>query len=1012
MSKVSSSRLYSLLAVFILSGFAGLIYQSIWSHYLGLFLGHAAYAQALVLAIFMGGMAAGAALVARAGSRWGNLIRRYAVIEAVIGLLAMLFHWVFVGMLGLSYEFIIPALGNASWVNLYKWLLAGLLILPQTLLLGMTFPLMSGGIIRRFPGADGHILGSLYFTNSIGAAIGVLFAAFLILPAMGLQGAMLLAGGLNLLVAALAWTLAGADQSAPTVAEPKTAIAGSGASGVNGRLLRIVLLGTFLSGAASFAYEIIWIRMLSLAVGSTLHAFELMLAAFIAGIAFGGLWVRKRADSARDPLRLVGWLQIAMGLAALVSLIFYANSFGWVGFLMAALTHSDGGYAFFNLGTGLIAVLIMMPAAFFAGTTLPLFTVVLLRDGQGEASIGRVYAWNTLGAILGVFAAIHLLIPVLGLKMALVFSAMVDMVIGLALLRLRTFDSRDFAVFAGAAGCVALAVSLIVSQVPFDPLRLSSGVYRSGQASLAKDTEIAFYQDGKTASVAATNHNSIGVAAIATNGKVDAAIRMGEGDATSDEPTMVLAAAIPMAYVSDLKSAGVIGFGSGLTTHTLLADRRVQRVDTIEIEAQMVAGAQIFGHRVARAYSDPRSNIIIDDAKSYFAGQQHRYDLIVSEPSNPWISGVGALFSREFYEFVPQFLSDDGVFVQWLQLYEIDEKLVGSVLNALAPAFQDYHAYLSNSADLLIVASNKPLSEQPDFQKLFSGELKGDLQAVGMSHPDQLRFRKVADAQMIRALARLYAGPVNSDYYPVLSLNAPRTRFKKQSADQLMGIPVASLPLLESLGVSGVLGASADIGFVGHYRRADFTGQARAARAALMGDGADIAYRQTVESMWEIKGVAECAQPWTPVREELAVKHFRVLVEATLAYMGPEELEGVLIDPSWQSCNNLPAAYTDLLNIVRSAALRDDARFVELAAEWFESVDSRPKIYSDEFDKVVFGLWQLALIKLERYDEAKQLESVHGAQVPASGYYGFIRSLLLAWLDVHNDQEPDGLMSN
>ncbi|MDH1868464.1 fused MFS/spermidine synthase [Pseudomonas chengduensis] len=1003
MSKVLSSRLYSLLAVFILSGFAGLIYQSIWSHYLGLFLGHAAYAQALVLAIFMGGMAAGAALVARAGSQWGNLIRRYAVIEAVIGVLAMLFHWVFVGALELSYELIIPALGNAGGVNLYKWLLAGILILPQTVLLGMTFPLMSGGIIRRFPGADGHILGSLYFTNSIGAAIGVLFAAFLILPALGLKGAMLLAGAMNLLVAALAWTLAGADKSAQPVSRPEVAASGSGAPSVGGRLLRIVLLGTFFSGAASFAYEIVWIRMLSLAVGSTLHAFELMLAAFIAGIAFGGLWIRKRADSARDPLRLVGWMQIAMGLAALASLIFYANSFGWVGFLMTALTHSDGGYAIFNLGTGLIAVLIMMPAAFFAGTTLPLFTVVLLRDGQGEASIGRVYAWNTLGAILGVFAAIHVLIPVLGLKMALVFSALVDMVIGLALLRLRTFDNRGFAVVAAAAGGVVLAIALIVSLVPFDPLRLSSGVYRSGQASLAKDTEIAFYQDGKTASVAATYHAG-GVAAIATNGKVDAAIRMGEGNATSDEPTMVLAAAIPMAYVSNLQTAGVIGFGSGLTTHTLLADQRIRRVDTIEIEEQMVVGAQVFGHRVARAYSDPRSNVIIDDAKSYFAGQQHRYDLIVSEPSNPWISGVGALFSREFYEFVPQFLSDDGVFVQWLQLYEIDEKLVGSVLNALAPAFQDYHAYLSNNADLLIVASNKPLSEAPDFQGLFTGELKGDLQAVGVSHPDQIRFRKVADAQMIQALARLYSGTVNSDYYPVLSLNAPRTRFRKQSADQIMGIPGASLPLLESLGIGGVLDARLDTGIAGHYLRADLSGQARAARAALMGEEGDEAYRQTVESIWEIKGVAECSQPWSAMREELAVKHFRTIVESTLAYMSPRELEGVLINPSWQSCGDLPAAYAELLSIVRVAALRDDAQLAELAAEWFESADSRPKVYRDEFDKIVFGLWQLALIKLERYDDAKQLESAYGAKVPASGYYGFMRSLLLAWLDVQKDK--------
>lgn len=322
MSSYSPSRLNAFLAVFIVSGFAGLIYQSIWSHYLGLFLGHAAYAQALVLAIFMGGMAAGAALVARVGAGWGGLIRRYALIEAIIGVLALGFHWVFTGVLSLSYDTVIPLLGSPLLINSYKWLLAGLLILPQSVLLGMTFPLMSGGIIRRFPGADGNVLGGLYFTNSIGAAIGVLCSGFLILPWLGLNGAVLVAGSLNLLVALLAWLLAGREAEPVAPVMPASAQA---AKVQEGRpLLKVVLLATFFSGAASFAYEIIWIRMLSLAVGSTLHAFELMLAAFIAGIALGGLWIRKRADRAKDPLRLVGWMQILMGLAALLSLVFYA----------------------------------------------------------------------------------------------------------------------------------------------------------------------------------------------------------------------------------------------------------------------------------------------------------------------------------------------------------------------------------------------------------------------------------------------------------------------------------------------------------------------------------------------------------------------------------------------------------------------------------------------------------------------------------------------------------------
>ena len=299
----------SLLAIFVLSGFAGLIYQSIWSHYLGLFLGHAAYAQALVLAIFMGGMAIGAAWIAHAGQQWRNLIRGYAIIEAVIGVLGLLFHYLFTGVASFSYEALIPSLSSPWAIDLVRWFIAAAMILPQTIMLGMTFPLMSGGLIRRFSGSDGDTLGGLYFTNSIGAALGALVAVFVLLPWVGLPGAMVVAGVLNFVVAALAWWLAREPEPVPQQPSHTTPVHQSLR---HNPLLRVVLVGTALSGAASFVYEIVWIRMLSMAVGSTMHAFELMLASFIAGIAFGGLWIRKRADRTPNPLRLVGWMQICM----------------------------------------------------------------------------------------------------------------------------------------------------------------------------------------------------------------------------------------------------------------------------------------------------------------------------------------------------------------------------------------------------------------------------------------------------------------------------------------------------------------------------------------------------------------------------------------------------------------------------------------------------------------------------------------------------------------------------
>src|SRR5512139_1065469 len=193
--------------LFAVSGFSGLIYESIWTHYLKLFLGHAAYAQTLVLAIFMGGMAIGSWVCSIWSLRWRNLLLGYALAEGIVGLIALAFHSVFVALLDISYDTVIPQMGSPVVVDAFKWVLSALLILPQSILLGMTFPLMSSGIVRRFPQRPGRSIAMLYFTNSIGAAIGVLASGFLLVRLFGLPGTIRIAGGINILLALYIWVL-------------------------------------------------------------------------------------------------------------------------------------------------------------------------------------------------------------------------------------------------------------------------------------------------------------------------------------------------------------------------------------------------------------------------------------------------------------------------------------------------------------------------------------------------------------------------------------------------------------------------------------------------------------------------------------------------------------------------------------------------------------------------------------------------------------------------------------
>ncbi|MFC0356470.1 spermidine synthase [Pseudofulvimonas gallinarii] len=762
-------------------------------------------------------------------------------------------------------------------------------------------------------------------------------------------------------------------------------------------MLRLVLFATAISGAASFVYEIVWIRMLGLAVGSTQHAFELMLASFIAGIALGGLWIRKRADRSPLPLRLAGWMQIAMGLAALASLVLYANAFEWVGWLLGALSPSEGGYALFNLGTGAIAIAIMLPAAFFAGTTLPLFTVVLLRAGFGERSIGRVYAWNTMGSIVGVVAAIHLLIPMLGLKLALCVGALVDMGIGLVLLR-HCVDTRPALMrLAAAAAVVFLALGVAITQVQFDPMRLASGVFRHGKSELDPSNRVVFYRDGKTASVSVIATPD-GRAGIATNGKIDAGLTLSPDQAPpSDELTMILAAALPLAMHPAPEQIGIIGFGSGLTTHTSLGDPRVQRVETVEIEEAMVQGASLFMPRVHRAYGDPRSAIVIDDAKAWFASRGRQYDIIISEPSNPWVSGVGALFSTEFYEFIPQQLKADGLFVQWVQLYEVDDRLVSSVLNALTPAFGDYAAWLSNGVDLIIIATPGPALPSIDYERVLQGVLGSELAYLGITRPEQLAYRKVADARLLRAMGQLYGAPANSDYYPLLSLEAPRTRFMRRAAGGFTGLPVLRQPVLELLGIRQSLPLDVDLPLPDLFVADQRAVRARHHAQVLKGHAAGAALTPDDRARLGqfLTLVAEC-----PI-DGMALSDLEArlveIAEAMIPHLPPAPLAELWSQSDISTCRAHSPQFDLAMAVVESTSARDPLAMRQAGEAWLSQRNNGSDLEtSSAMDETALIGAMSAAAATADWTGLCTLEARFGAQVPPSSYQPSVRALLRA----------------
>jgi len=783
-----------LFSLFVLSGFSGLIYESIWTHYLKLFLGHAAYAQTLVLAIFMGGMAIGSWLCSRYSGRWKNLLIGYALTEGMIGLLAIVFHPVFDRAVQFSYATVMSQLGNASVVTAYKWTLSALLILPQSILLGMTFPLMSAGMIRLFPLKPGRTIALLYFTNSIGAAVGVLASGFVLVRLVGLPGTLLIAGLINIGLAVTVWTLMRgreiAERRGIDTVQPHPAPSGA---------YRLLLVASLITGTASFIYEIGWIRMLSLVLGSSTHAFELMLSAFILGLAFGGLWIQRRLDRQDQPVRVLVYVQVVMGILALSTLSFYGQTFPVMQWLLKILPKTDAGYLLFNLSSHGIAVAIMLPTTFCAGMTLPLITYALIRQGHGERSIGAVYAANTVGAIIGVFFAIHLGMPLLGLKGLMTFGAGLDIGLGLALLWLVIPRDRGLRtpVAITAAGLGAILATMLL--VNLDVYKMASGVYRDGALITPNTESVRYHHDGKTATVSITLQ-SWGIMGIRTNGKVDASVSVLPGTpSTGDEATMILLGILPMALHPGATTAANIGLGSGLTTQALLSNPHLTRVDTIEIERSVIEAARQFGPLVSKVYQDPRSSIYVDDAKTFFSSHKRTYDIIVSEPSNPWVSGVAGLFSEEFYRDIKRYLNPNGLFVQWLQLYEIDNDLVVSVLKAVSAKFADFVVYAPNASDLIIIAKNGDDIPDPDPSILALPELATILGRINVASIQDIDIRKVGNKKILGSLLKTFPIIANSDYYPVLDQNAARTRFLYATAQDFVTVAQQPIPATDML---------------------------------------------------------------------------------------------------------------------------------------------------------------------------------------------------------------------
>lgn len=770
-----------LLLLFFLSGLCGLVYEVLWARQLALVLGHTAAAQALVLSVFMAGLGLGSALLGRFADRAASPLRLYGLLELGVGLLGLASPALLDGLSGLYLDLARRGLPPALNWGLQAGLCA-LVLMPAAVLMGGTLPVLTRHFVRDL-GRTQDKLSSCYAVNSAGAALGAALAGLWLVPAFGLNWPVFAAAALNLLVGAAALLLArGTHGSVPIPSgEGERLPPGDDAPS------RIVLYAAaFLSGAAALACEVVWTRLLAVALGSSVYAFSWMLAAFIAGISLGGALARGPALlRGLGPYAGVGLAQAGVALSIIATIPLYERLPYFHYLAGGLLRRTEGGFALYQAFQLLACFLLTLAPTVFMGMSLPWAGAAAARSlSRVGGQVGGIFGLNSLGGVLGAALAGLVLLPALGLERLLLACVLVNLALAGAVGW--TLLERPLQRGAVLAGCAAAALWASAAMTRgWDRLLLSAGEFRgrvsydargfSGYREKVRRQELLFCRDDGDATVTVVKDGPSIV--LKTNGKPDAST-------VDDLHTEILSGQLPLVLRPGARDVLIVGLGSGITAGSVLT-HPVERLDLVEISRGVVEAERFFREHNNRPLEDPRASLHVADAKTFLRLAPRRYDLIISEPSNPWVAGVGSLFSTDFYREARSRLAPGGLMLQWFHLYEMDDETLRLLLRTFCSQFAHVTLWEVPPAktDILLVGSESPLPA--DFSAMEAALQRPaaaqDLSRLGIGRLPTLLALQSASDPTVRELAG--SGRVNQDQFPLLEYAAPRALFHMGISD-------------------------------------------------------------------------------------------------------------------------------------------------------------------------------------------------------------------------------------
>jgi spermidine synthase len=764
----SAQRRWIVLTLFFCSGAAALVYEVIWSKFLSQMLGSTVYAQTVVLAAFMGGLAIGNSWFGRRADRWQNPLRAYGALEVVIGAYAFFYNvWDRLAD-GIFIRLGSGIAGHTGWLLVLKAALSALLLLGPTILMGGTLPLLAAWLQKSFPEA-GRGSALFYAVNSLGAVAGAGMAGFWLVSSFGMVEALRIAAVTNLAIGAAA-ILLGRANVAPVPADNQRRKAKPEAIPL---LLRPRLI-VAATGAISMGLEVLASRSMALIFGSSLQSFAIVLMAFILGIGLGSAWIaapRRRVESAGN--KAMALLCVA---SAWITLLVLKIELWTDVYRMARvhLAHTDTGYVLYELLAGGISIVVLGVPAACIGGVLPLMIRGLAgKDVPLGKEVGTLLAWNTVGAVAGTLLTGFVLMPLAGLRTAFGLLAL-----ALGLVAFMAASDR----FRLRTAIPALSVSMLACAVFVlneDGWRqvMSAGVFRLDSsefdptlmAKRKQHTRLLFYKDAPDATVSVEQGDERGAASpinLRINGKADASTGI-------DIATQLLLAHLPMLAKPDAHDVFVLGLGSGITAGATL-NYPLDHLVVAENCPPVLDAARCFTNWNQGLLNDRRARIRVEDARTVLKLEPQLYDVIITEPSNPWSVGVGSVFSLEFYQLAASRLKPGGVVAQWFHIYEMQDDLLKVVLRTFGTVFPYTEVWDTGPGDIVLLGSQQPWPTGPEvFSKGFEiARVRANLKYIGISSPRALLARQVASQRTAFAIAG--DGPLQTDLHPILEYSAPR----------------------------------------------------------------------------------------------------------------------------------------------------------------------------------------------------------------------------------------------